>query len=119
MLRPDKLVAYVRTRQELDELADALGPALGAMRAHGVPFTAEIAGDGLLSWAVDPPRGASITSWRAWLTLRAARAIWTAKTLGAREPSWRFALRRLVLEGVDITTWSPRGERRSRSAWDW
>jgi hypothetical protein len=119
ILRPDKFVAYFPTRERLDEVADALASEVSVGRAHGVPFTAEIAGDGLLSWAVDPPRAAAMPSWRAWVTLRAAWALWTAETLGANEPPWRYALRRLVLDGVDVATWIPRADRYSRSAWDW
>jgi hypothetical protein len=119
VLRPDKLVAYLPTREHLDELADLLMLELRGARAHGVPFTAEIAGDGLLSWAVDPPPGASASSWRGWVSLRAAWALWTAWTLGAAEPPWRYAMRRLAFDGVEIATWTPRADRLSRSAWEW
>jgi len=119
VLRPDKLVAYLPTRERLDELADALAPEVSAARPHGVPFTAEIAGDGLLSWAVDPPPGAGAPSWRGWVSLRAAWALWTARTFGAAEPPWRYALRRLAFDGVEVAAWTPQADRLSRSAWDW
>lgn len=119
MLRPDKLVAYFPTRERLDEAADGLASSLESHRPHGVPFTAEIALDGLLSWAVDPPHGSGAESWRAWVTLRASSAVIAAQTLGACEPAWRYALRRLMLDGVDVRTWTPDAQRASRSAWDW
>ena len=53
------------------------------------------------------------------IVLAAAWALWAAQTLGAVEPAWRYALRRLALDGVDVRTWSPRADRGSRSLWDW
>jgi hypothetical protein len=83
LLRPDKIVAYFATFERLAEAAAALGERLAGTAAHGVPFTAEIAGDGLLSWGVDPPAASGLAlpwsggrqSWRLWLTDRLARAL--------------------------------------------
>lgn len=114
LLRPDKIVAYFYSLEELLEVAEVLRRKLEGCPAHGVTFTAEITGDGLLSWGMDPPRGqAAIVwqereSWRLWVTNRLAAALLDAKSAGARsvEP-WRFALERLRLEGVDTQTWTP------------
>jgi hypothetical protein len=114
LLRPDKLVVYFRSRAELDEMAAELAPRLADVRAHGVPFTAESAGDGILSWGVDPParRGREWwerESWRLWITNRLATAILSARAAGSEVEPWRFALRRIEAEGVDPVTWTPLG----------
>src|SRR5262249_40084598 len=46
MLRPDKLVAYFATQQQLCETSERLYARVGGMAAHGVPFTCELHGDG-------------------------------------------------------------------------
>lgn len=126
LLRPDKIVAYFVSFERLAEAASALAEGLAGAAAHGVPFTSEIAGGGLLSWGVDPPLGAGLgpawgdgrTSWRLWLTDRLARALiaGVASAAGAAgraaaetmEP-WRFAVERLRLEGIDTDSWTPGG----------
>lgn len=114
LLRPDKMVAYFSSFEALEEAAGRLGPKLAGVAAHGVPFSAELAADGLLSWGIDPPRQQQTLpwqehqSWRLWITNRLATALLAAKASaqGAVEP-WQFALERLRLEGVDITSWTP------------
>jgi hypothetical protein len=109
ILRADKIVSYFPSFELLAAAADALASRLSGMPAQGVPFTSEIAGDGLLSWGVDPPREESAAggeSWRLWLTHRLARALISARSTESAEP-WRFALERVRLEGVDTDTWTP------------
>jgi hypothetical protein len=113
LLRPDKLVAYLRGEDELEETSRRLAETLDGCPAHGVPFTAELAGGGLLSWGIDPPPRDRANSWlereswRLWLTNRLALALLSARrSPGDMEP-WRFALRRVRLEGVDTDTWTP------------
>jgi hypothetical protein len=81
---------------------------------HGVPFTAELAGGGLLSWGIDPPAEKQTVpwlereSWRLWVANRLASALLLAKTSTKADiQPWRFALERLRLEGVDTQTWAP------------
>jgi hypothetical protein len=115
LLRPDKLVAYFSTREQLDETADVLRNALAGCEAHGVPFTAGLDDTGLLSWGVDPPdderalRWLGRESWRGWLADRLASALSVAKSTrgtAAVEP-WRFAITRARRHGVDVRTWTP------------
>jgi hypothetical protein len=112
LLRPDKIVAYFPDFDRLSEAAGRLGDRLAGLPPHGVPFTAGIAGDGLLSWGADPPAAerspllGDWESWRLWLTNRLAVALVAARSEGAAEP-WRFALDRVRLEGVDTETWTP------------
>lgn len=114
LLRPDKMVLYFSHLADLQETADRMGKELSRCPAHGVPFTAELAGNGLLSWGLDPPaeehtvRWLERTSWRLWITNRLAAALILAKSSGKSDlPPWRFALERLHLEGVDTQTWTP------------
>jgi hypothetical protein len=110
VLRPDKIVAHFPDFDALAASAARLSERLDGIPVQGVPFTAEIGGDGLLSWGVDPPgEGTRSTagreSWRTWLCQRLALSLLAARATSP-EP-WRFALERLRLEGVDIDTWAP------------
>lgn len=111
LLRPDKIVAYFDSFERLAEGAAAVGERLHGVPVQGVPFTAEIGGDGLVSWGVDPPASerspwGGRESWRFWLAHRLARALLAARSEPGPEP-WRFALERLRLEGIDTDTWTP------------
>jgi len=107
LLRPDKLVAYFATRDDLDASARALAPEIEHCPPQGVPFTAGIDDGGLLSWGVDPPEFAH-ESWRRCITTRLAAALAIAKN--AKRPvvePWRFAIERVRRHGVDVDTWAP------------
>lgn len=107
LVRPDKLVAYFSRLEDLHSFARQLEAVLAGCRAHGVPFTASIDADGLLSWGADPPRqnGGAPNSWRLWLAGRLAEHL-VAGASGEIEP-WQFAVERLRLAGVDTTNWVP------------
>jgi hypothetical protein len=121
LLRPDKLVIYFRHRDDLYAAAAALTDALAGAPAHGVPFTAGITPDGMISWAADPPThagvigGAASESWRSWLTTQLAAALIAGRTTGPRAPDQadpvhdpvRFALRRAAALRIDPRTWIP------------
>ena len=114
--RPDKLVVYFDRLDDLQQGAAQLGDRLEGCPAHGVPFTAPVTADGLLSWGADPPvpSGASReapTSWRMWVTERLAEYLVVARegSAGTLEP-WQFALERLRLSGIDTDTWAPASE---------
>lgn len=112
--RPDKLVAYFARLDDLQAAAARLRSRLEGASAHGVPFTADLTRDGLLSWGADPPlrspaAGGSVTggSWRLWVASRLAESLLTARAAGGDPPPWRFALARLRADGVDTDTWVP------------
>lgn len=114
LLRPDKFVAYFWELEEMQVAADRIASRLAGCPAHGVPFTAEITHDGLLSWGTDPPEEEQTLnwtggeSWRLWLTNRLATALLQAKTAPSKTIApWRFALERLRLQGVDTDFWIP------------
>jgi hypothetical protein len=111
--RPDKLIVYLDRLDDLQAGASLLVERLAGCPAHGVPFTAEITRDGLLSWGADPPARSSTneiegTGWRLWVTRRLAEYLTAAGNAdcGELEP-WQRALQRLRLSGIDPDTWIP------------
>jgi len=115
LLRPDKLVTYFLTREQLDDAAAVLQRELAGCEAQGVPFTAGIDDAGLLSRGIDPPDSDRALSWlgreswRLWVVQRLAAALSLAKSArsaSAIEP-WRFAIERARRQGVDVETWTP------------
>jgi hypothetical protein len=108
--RPDKLVVYFDRLDDLRNGAAVLRARLAGCPAHGVPFTAAVTSDGLLSWGADPPvlPGGAATSWRMWVTGRLAEYLVVARGAAAGELApWQFALERLRLSGIDTDTWVP------------
>jgi hypothetical protein len=106
LCRPDKLVVYFDRLDDLQAGAARLRTELAGCPAHGVPFTAAVTCDGLLSWGVDPPDGGQgRTSWRLWVCERLAEYLMPSDHAGL-EPS-EFALERLRLAGIDADTWIP------------
>jgi hypothetical protein len=115
LLRADKLIAYFATREQLEQAASMMQRELAGCEAQGVPFTAPLDEDGLLSWGVDPPETDAVlrrlqrTSWRLWVVQRLGGALAVAKaarTASAVEP-WRFAVARIQRLGIDAATWTP------------
>jgi hypothetical protein len=114
LLRPDKFVVYFASLDACQHTADVLQQKLAGIPVHGVPFSAEFAGHGLLSWGIDPPSdqqafsGLPGESWRLWVTNRLATALLTARAgQSASTEPWQFALARLRLDGVDTESWTP------------
>jgi hypothetical protein len=113
ILRPDKFVVYFRNRDSLRQAAKRLLVALGDLPAQGVPFTAEVGGSGLLSWAKDhlpchEVKGVEdCKSWRQWVSGRLAEALMSASPVPVDgvEP-WELALERLLRDGVDPQSWT-------------
>jgi hypothetical protein len=113
VLRPDKLVAYFTDVEELQAAAHELAGRLQGMSPHGVPFSAELGGDGLLSWGMDPPSSERAVawqepeSWRLWVVRRLAASLVAARQDAGELPPWRFAVERLRRDGVDVDRWTP------------
>jgi hypothetical protein len=108
--RPDKLIVYVRTLEDLFEAAQRVREHLGGCAVHGVPFTVAIADDGLLSWGLDPPAAVAQftrTSWRSWVTWRLAEHLTLARETPGGRKRWQTALERVRSDGVDPLTWRP------------
>jgi hypothetical protein len=115
LLRPDKIIVYMATAEELLRVMRVLERAFDGVRPHGVPFTSELAGDGLLSWGGDPtpdsgPIGQGTESWRLSVTRRLAEALAAAQRAPLRRVrASDFALARLTIDGVDIRSFAPTG----------
>jgi hypothetical protein len=114
LLRPDKIVIYFHEFADLQESAQRLVHKLTGCPEHGVPFTAEIAGAGLLSWGIDPATDQysvpwlARESWRLRICNRLANALALAQASPAAGVSaTNFALDRLRMEGIDTETWTP------------
>ena len=113
LLRPDKIVAYFEEMGDLRETAADLCAGLLGCAEHGVPFTAELGAEALLSWGVDPPtEDHSVPwlrreSWRSRICNRLASALVTARVLSGDISRPRFAIERLALDGIDTRTWAP------------
>jgi hypothetical protein len=109
--RPDKVVAYFRTRERALECGALLSAALDGAPVQGVPFSAELGADGLVSWGVDPaeiPGRPPQSSWRRWVCRRLAHYIdAAAMNPPSHVEGWRFAFERLRLDGVNTATWEP------------
>lgn len=112
VLRPDKLVAYFSELDQLREAAELIRASAAGIVTQGVPFTAAIDHDGLVSWGMDPPRleqvlsGQERQSWRQWVAARVAVFTLAAKENGA-EDLVSFVVERVGLDGIDTSTWSP------------
>jgi hypothetical protein len=105
LLRPDKIVAYFDSQEELEGIAVNLGERLKGCPAQGVPFTTEIDGDGLLSWGVDPPQGKEVSSWRSWITKRLAEGMVQARP-SSDEKAINAALQGVTSLGVNTEEWT-------------
>ncbi len=113
ILRPDKLVAYFATFDQVLQAGEGIQRRLGGCAAQGVPFTAQLESP-IISWGMDPPgdehapEWMARESWRLWVTNRLAVALIAARdNAGPDGEPWRFALNRLRLEGVDTKLWVP------------
>jgi hypothetical protein len=112
ILRPDKLVAYFSSFNDLKSTSTELQEVLGRVPAHGVPFTAYLDNQGLISWGVDPPHNIKLLpwdglSWRRWITNNLASSIIQASNSNCPLEPWEFALQRIKLEGIDPISWIP------------
>jgi hypothetical protein len=111
--RPDKIVAYLESFEQVEAVGRALGERLGDVAVHGVPFTADLCRDGLISWGMDPHEKPVLdwqetSSWRLWITNRLAKALLVARNSPQSDVEpWRFAVERLRIDGIDTDTWTP------------
>lgn len=106
LLRPDKIVAYFDDRGHMEAVAAALELSLRGFPAQGVPFTAEMGGNGMLSAGVDPPTGNALVSWRVWITRKLANSL-TARRAAQSDDPVQGVLADIRLAGVDPDRWEP------------
>jgi hypothetical protein len=113
LLRPDKIVVHFYELESLHAAAKELAAKLNGCKAHGVPFTAQLIADGLISWGTDPAMDdrsnpwVERESWRGRICTRLASSLAVAKASPSSGISPKdFALQRLRLDGIDTETWS-------------
>jgi hypothetical protein len=114
ILRPDKLVVYFRSLNDLIRMANKFAGLSPELRSQEAPFTARLDHQGLLSWGVDPNHHASGgwssngESWRLWVTNRLAAFIIAAQqSRPPIEDASAYALQRMQMDGVDVASWIP------------
>lgn len=105
LLRPDKIVAYFDNRSHLDAVAGTLCERLKGCPAQGVPFTAEVGLNGLLSWGIDPPPNTEAISWRSWVTRQLADEMVKARPSSDSE-AVAAALSGVTALGVNTAQWT-------------
>lgn len=115
LLRPDKLILYFSTFEELKRIAARLEDEIDGAKEHGVPFSATIDASGILSWGQDPPSNwqplswTDKQSWRVWITNRIASSLLLSRATAPTMVSHlSAALDYLWYCGVDPQSWSPR-----------
>jgi len=104
--RPDKIVLYLPTSEEADEVAAALSAALANVPAQGVPFTGQVGGSGIVSRGQDFGR----QSWRAAVCTSVGRALLARReVLGSEAPAEQVATEALeaLAADIDVVTWWP------------
>lgn len=113
LLRPDKMVAYFDNKSLLMQAATELKNKLRGCKVQGVPFTAQIDDEGILSWGVDPPGSEVLEaieggSWRCKVTDQVALAVIQSKTekLDHNE-AIDFIGSRLFVAGINPNDWMP------------
>jgi hypothetical protein len=106
LLRPDKLIAYFDAPDQMTAVVQVLLRQLDGCPAQGVPFTAELGANGLVSTGVDPPPSEVLSSWRAWITARLATSLLSQQR---RSPLQTVSavLAELRAGGVDTERWLP------------
>lgn len=120
LTRPDKMVAYFSDERDLVATASRIAAATRRLTVHGVPFTSDLAGNGLLSWAsddfsheIDNPDASS--SWRILVTRSLARGLVESYRLGHPiEVAVEHAKSAAEVAGIDTVNWLPNGLMPSR-----
>lgn len=109
LTRADKIVAYFSRLDDLQQAGLHVQRELEGCAVHGVPFTAQLSGDGLLSWGADPPRTDTSQrgSWRLWLAGKLAAHFEAGRRSHTSGATWPFVLDRIRLDGVNPDTWMP------------
>ena len=109
LTRPDKLVAYFPSVDDLNVASAALAEQLRGCDVQGVPFTGDLGSDGLLSWGRDGgASGRKNSSWRVQICDSIAVSLLSAQSKNVPpHDAWEFACGRLALEGIDARAWTP------------
>ena len=111
-LRPDKLVVYFQSIEQLLTVAADIEQKVRGLPAHCVPFTAAFTQDGLMSWGMDPAadENGERKSWRQWIVEKVTLYLSDIKisNQNTSNESWKLVLARLEQEGINANTFRPR-----------
>jgi hypothetical protein len=113
LLRPDKFMVYFHHYDQLMDAAAILEKELKGFKSQGVPFTAQLDDNGMLSWGVDPPKSAGTEnlaggSWRGHITEQIAMAVIRVKELQLpHQSAIEYIMNKISLDWVDPLTWCP------------
>ena len=116
LLRPDKMVAYFKNKDDVIKTADALSTQLKNCSVHGVPFTKQLDKKGLLSFGVDPSKKDILKlieggSWRSTVTDKLAAAIIQAQQNNLDHvQAINFIGAKLLAAGINTQDWMPVNE---------
>lgn len=115
--RPDYCVLYLRHDADLPVVAIGLLKALGGMVGRGVPFSAPLDPDGLVSWGSDPEfPHVDDTSHRMGMSNRIARHVSAAvaatqdRVLQRHEVAWRLCMDGYAGHGCLPIAGAPNGD---------
>lgn len=110
LVRPDKIVTYLPSFEDLEATLSLLVHSVPAARAQTVPFSAPVPGSSLFSWGVDPPGGSDrvARSWRSWLTHQIAETAHEVPKAARSDEAFEHLRAALLLKDIDPYTWLPR-----------
>ncbi|MEJ2854199.1 MULTISPECIES: hypothetical protein [unclassified Saccharothrix] len=115
--RPDRFVCYFADLDAVEEFADALRVEVDGVRGRGVPLTAPLGPDNLVSWGTDPdPARVPVPwlggSWRRQITDVLATALAHAGPDHTVTELVAIARAGATEHGIDPMTWTPADARR-------
>jgi hypothetical protein len=110
-LRPDKIVIYSESWNQLQRIANHVDERLRGLAAQGVPFAARYNNGGLLFWGIDPPRTVGLAPWLGISWRKSVTDLVSAALVNCAGSSFEDAVhvvrQRCRLAGVDPLSWSP------------
>lgn len=113
LARPDKFIIYFSSYNDMLITAKKLKKMLTGYAVHGVPFTAQLDDNGLISWGIDPPSDEVIQqleggSWRAGVAEKISAAITHAAANNISEDKIiNHIQQKMLTERIDPSTWTP------------
>jgi hypothetical protein len=113
LLRPDKMVVYFYSQGSLFKTAGILSNKLKGYVSQGVPFSAQLDDNGLLSYGEDPPddemqHGLESGSWRTVIGDKLAPILLQAKEAKMNWPrTITYIEATMQATGFDIRNWEP------------
>jgi hypothetical protein len=109
LVRPDKIIAYFPTFQELQQGLSAMVGLTREARVQAVPFSAPVPKMPLLSWGVDPPSRSmrKARSWRSWLTVQVAECVQGIPAAKTSIEALDHLKAALQLRDIDPVSWLP------------